>query len=108
MNRHIITYIPTFEAVKSGQFIHFVTTEGPTMVEAEGKVWNFRQLTRCLNNAFLGRIYGTFIGSLIFWQENKYLRRPKVELYINCRYRIIVIEVIKESKIMFERHTDVC
>ena len=43
-------YIPTFETVKVGHFIHFVTTEEPhpTMIGAEGggggECLNFRQL----------------------------------------------------------------
>ena len=35
------TYIPTFETVKAGYFRHFVTTEGPTMVGPEGKIFEF-------------------------------------------------------------------
>ena len=31
----------TFETVKAGHFIHFVITEGPTMVGDEGEIFEF-------------------------------------------------------------------
>ena len=37
----INTYIPTFETVKTGHFIHFATNEGPTVVGTEGKSFEF-------------------------------------------------------------------
>ena len=40
---HILSYtcITTFETMKAGHFIHFVTTEGPTMVVTEGEIFEF-------------------------------------------------------------------
>ena len=98
---------------QSGTFYTFCDYRRPHHGWGRGGNFWILDNSRCLNNAILGRIWDIYWISklpilLLFWRENKYLTRPKVEFYINCRDRIIVIEVIKESKILFKRHTDVC
>ena len=81
--RDTISYIPTFETVKAGHFIPFVTTEGPTMVGAEGDIFKFQTFQDvCIMNFWV--VWDIYWISklpilLLLWRENKQLTRPKAK-----------------------------